>query len=132
MCIRDSDCTVLAMYEGAWLRVSGPTATVTGRARVFHRSGCEVFEDGLDVSDASVLQRLLDELGIDEPTDDDRGAVRNDYADGQRRGVAGSPHFFTADGSFFCPSLDIEHDEAGYEVSFDAAGFQAFVASAFA
>jgi predicted DsbA family dithiol-disulfide isomerase len=90
-----------------------------------------LFEDGLDVSDASVLQGLLGPLGIAEPTDDDRRAVRDDYADGQRRGVAGSPHFFTADGSFFCPSLDIEHDEAGYEVSFDAAGFQAFVTSAF-
>jgi dipeptidase E len=48
--LEENDCPVLAMYEGAWLRVNGATATVTGRARVFQRSGCDVFEDGLDVS----------------------------------------------------------------------------------
>lgn len=91
-----------------------------------------LFEDGLDVSDASVLHALLEHLGIGEPTDDDRQAVRDDLAEGKRRGVAGSPHFFTADGAFFCPSLDIQHDDDGYEVSFDAAGFQEFVTAVFA
>jgi hypothetical protein len=38
------------MYEGTWLRVSGATARVTGRARLFQRSGCDTFEDGVDVS----------------------------------------------------------------------------------
>jgi 2-hydroxychromene-2-carboxylate isomerase len=91
-----------------------------------------LFEDGLDVSDGRVLQALLEQQGVDGPSDDDRRAVHDDLADGQRRGVAGSPHFFTADGSFFCPSLDIEHDGDGYAVSFDAEGFQEFVSAVFA
>ena len=55
----------------------------------------------------------------------------DDFAEGKRRGVVGSPHFFTADGDFFCPSLDIEHSDDGYEVSFDPVGFNRFVAAAF-
>ena len=46
--------------------------------------------------------------------------------------MEGSPHFFTPDGDFFCPSLRIEHDESGYDVSFDAAGFDKFIAAVFA
>ena len=42
---------VLALYEGSWLRVSGSTATVTGKARLFQRSTCEEFADGVDVSE---------------------------------------------------------------------------------
>ena len=90
-----------------------------------------LFEDGLDVSDAAVLRSLREAHGIPEPTEDDRSAVRNDLAEGKRRDVSGSPHFFTADGSFFCPSLVIKHADDGYEVSFDAAGFQRFVAAVF-
>ena len=90
-----------------------------------------LFEDGLDVSDPTVLRVLRDAHGVPEPTETDRTAVRDDLADGKRRHVVGSPHFFTADGEFFCPSLEIEHDDDGYEVSFDAAGFQQFVAAVF-
>ena len=52
--LEENHCPVLALYEGSWMRVSGRNATVTGRARLFQRSGCEAFEDGVDVS------RLLD------------------------------------------------------------------------
>ena len=90
-----------------------------------------LFEDGLDVSDAAVLRSLREAHGVVEPTNADLSAVRNDFADGKRRGVSGSPHFFTAAGDFFCPSLDIEHDADGYAVSFDVAGFQRFVSAAF-
>ena len=55
-----------------------------------------------------------------------------DLTEGQARGVAGSPHFLTADGNFFCPSLRIDHDGDGYAVSFDPIGFQRFVSAAFA
>ena len=90
-----------------------------------------LFEDGLDVSDPDVLRSLREAHGVLEPTRADRTAVRNDFTEGKRRDVSGSPHFFTADGDFFCPSLEIEHDDDGYEVSFDIAGFQRFVAAAF-
>jgi len=49
--LEENDCPVLAMYEGSWLRVSGATAVVTGRSRLFRRSGCDAYDDGLDISD---------------------------------------------------------------------------------
>jgi len=48
--LEENDCPVLAMYEGTWLRVHGSAASVTGRARLFERTGCESFADGVDVS----------------------------------------------------------------------------------
>jgi predicted DsbA family dithiol-disulfide isomerase len=90
-----------------------------------------LFEDGLDVSDEDVLRRVREAHCVLEPTDADRSTVLDDFAEGRRRDVSGSPHFFTAEGDFFCPSLDIDHDDDGYEVSFDAAGFQRFVSAVF-
>jgi dipeptidase E len=48
--LEEIDCPVLAMYEGSWLRVDGNSARVTGPARLFRRSGCDAFADGVDVS----------------------------------------------------------------------------------
>lgn len=49
--LEENDCAVLALYEGSWLRVAGETAQVTGRARLFQRTGVGTFRDGLDVSE---------------------------------------------------------------------------------
>lgn len=91
-----------------------------------------LFDDGEDVSDADVLSRIRDECGVGDPAAEDEAAVRADLADGRARGVEGSPHFFTTKGDFYCPSLRIEHDKAGYDVSFDSAGFDQFVSAVFA
>jgi len=48
--LEENHCPVLAMYEGSWLRVASRTATVTGPARLFQRSGQEAFADGVDIS----------------------------------------------------------------------------------
>jgi dipeptidase E len=48
--LEENHCPVLAMYEGSWLRVSGGSASVTGPARLFQRTGCDAFADGVDVS----------------------------------------------------------------------------------
>jgi len=48
--LEENDCPVLAMYEGSWLRVQGDHATVTGRSRLFQRTGIQAFDGGLDVS----------------------------------------------------------------------------------
>ena len=91
-----------------------------------------LFEDGLDVSDADVLHDIRQQVGAPDPIPDDEAAVVADYEEGRRRKVAGSPHFFTADGSFFCPSLRVDHGEDGaLDVRFDSIGFQEFVAAAF-
>ena len=49
--LEENDCRVLALYEGAWLRVSGATARVTGPAHVFGRDGSTSYLDGGDVTD---------------------------------------------------------------------------------
>lgn len=49
--LEENDCRVLALYEGAWLRVSGATARVTGSAHVFGRHGSTSLLDGGDVTD---------------------------------------------------------------------------------
>ena len=48
--LEENDCEVLALYEGSWLRVSGETAEVTGRARLFRRAAGGTSCDGLDAS----------------------------------------------------------------------------------
>jgi dipeptidase E len=49
--LEENLCPVLAMYEGSWLRVKDDHASVSGPARLFQRSGCDVFADGVDVSE---------------------------------------------------------------------------------
>ncbi len=58
--LEENDCAVLALYEGSWLRVSGETAEVTGRARLFQRAGVGTFRDGLDVSELLHLAPTFD------------------------------------------------------------------------
>ena len=48
--LEENDCEVLALYEGSWLRVSGESAVVTGRARLFQRAGSDTFCNGLDAT----------------------------------------------------------------------------------
>lgn len=90
-----------------------------------------VFEQGVDVSDRGVLERLAEEHGVTVDLDD-TSAVTADHAEGVRRGVVGSPHFFTPAGDFFCPVLDIGRDDTGrLLVRVDEQGFEAFVAACF-
>lgn len=83
-----------------------------------------LFEDGLDISDPDVLAGL----GAPEPTDEDEAAVDADRAEGERRGVRGSPHYFCGDEGFFCPQLDIDHEGGELHVAFDRHGFERFAA----
>ena len=90
-----------------------------------------LFERGLDISDSSIVHGLLTEHAVSERPDAGLTAVHADYAEGRARVVAGSPHFFTAAGDFFCPSLDIRHEGDGYQITFDQHGFEEFLAAAF-
>ena len=58
--LEENDCPVLAMYEGSWLRVQGDHATVTGRSRLFQRTGIQAFDGGLDVSQLLHLTPYFD------------------------------------------------------------------------
>jgi 2-hydroxychromene-2-carboxylate isomerase len=77
-----------------------------------------LFEQGLNVGDADVLAGIALEHNVPWPAPDEGVSpaqqIRNDWAEGVHRGVVGSPHFFSPDGGYFCPSLDVSRDDAGH------------------
>ena len=80
-----------------------------------------LFEHGEDVSDPAVLARIAEAHELAPPATEANAAVHADYDGGRERGVKGSPHFFVASTDFFCPALDLGHDEAGHLTArFDA------------
>jgi predicted DsbA family dithiol-disulfide isomerase len=88
-----------------------------------------LFRDGLDISDPAVLATIAEEHGV-EFTPGDAGAerVQLDYAEGQGRGVRGSPHYWAGDEDFFCPALVIGHDDDGtLTADFDPGGLSSFL-----
>jgi predicted DsbA family dithiol-disulfide isomerase len=86
-----------------------------------------LFEQGVDIADATVLGRLADEHGVSVDLDD-AARIHADHADGVARNVTGSPHFFTPAGGFFCPALDVSRDANGHlRISADPDGFAQFV-----
>jgi 2-hydroxychromene-2-carboxylate isomerase len=87
-----------------------------------------LFEEGVDPSDAAVLERLLSDHGLD-PADVDPAVVGASWEEGRTRGVVGSPHFFVGSHGWFCPSLDIRHDDEGYDIRFDTDGLEAFLST---
>jgi hypothetical protein len=87
-----------------------------------------LFERGLDVADDGVLAAIAADHGVVHDVDTHIAAVRADYAEGQRRGVRGSPDFFVGDDEFFCPALDLgRDDEGGLIARFDQDGFDEFL-----
>lgn len=96
-----------------------------------------LFRRALDIGDPDVLAAIAETHGLPpgdpEALSDVAGtsAVRDDYAEGQRRGVRGSPHYWVADHEFFCPALVIGHDDhGGLTADFDPAGLTAFLDAA--
>ncbi|MFN8072440.1 MAG: DsbA family protein [Mycobacterium sp.] len=92
-----------------------------------------LFEHGLDIGRTEVVRSVADRFGL-TPSDAEatEAAVRADWDEGKRRGVVGSPHFFTPDGGgWFCPGLAISRDEAGAFVVAWKEGSEAFVDSVF-
>jgi predicted DsbA family dithiol-disulfide isomerase len=90
-----------------------------------------LFERGRDISDPAVLAAVEQQFEVHaEPGDDE--SVLLDHREGEARGVVGSPHFFTPDGAFFCPALDISRDAGGHlRIVPDDAGFDRFLAACF-
>ncbi|HEY5662403.1 MAG TPA: DsbA family protein [Ilumatobacter sp.] len=86
-----------------------------------------LFEHGIDVGDPDVLAQIAANRGLPPPGPVASAAVQADYDAGRRRGVTGSPHFFVGEDDFFCPALDLGHDEHGnLTARFDAAGLAEF------
>jgi predicted DsbA family dithiol-disulfide isomerase len=87
------------------------------------------FEQGVDIADQAVLDRVAAEHDV-TVTDDDRASIEADHSEGRDRGVVGSPHFFTPEGSFFCPLLDVGRDDQGVlHVERNEPGLTAFLAA---
>jgi predicted DsbA family dithiol-disulfide isomerase len=72
-----------------------------------------LFEEGRDLADPDVLAEIAARHELEVPDDGLDAEVERAYAEGKDRGVEGSPHFFVADYSGFCPLLDIQRDDAG-------------------
>jgi len=87
-----------------------------------------LFEQGLDISNPDVLATLAHQAGTELPEEADRQQVIDDWREGQRRGVIGSPHFFCGSVEAFCPSLDISRDpEHGMKILIDRSGIESFM-----
>ena len=87
-----------------------------------------VFEEGQNVADGAVLEAIAAKHGLGAPAREASPAVVADYEAGKEMGVIGSPHFFSQGTDFFCPALDIGHDESGgLTARFDPEGLQSFL-----
>jgi len=88
-----------------------------------------LFERGTDIADLAVLAEMASRHGLPIPTVEPSQSVLDDYAEGKSRGVRGSPDFFIGNDEFFCPALDLGHDEYGnLTAQFDMRGLEAFMA----
>ena len=86
-----------------------------------------LFERGRDIARPDELASIATAAGLPS-TVDAAGQVVEDWQEGQRRGVIGSPHFFVGDTDFFCPALHVEHIDGHLHITRDSAGFDEFIA----
>ena len=91
-----------------------------------------LFELGQDISDPEVLARIAHDHGIGGVSQVDDEAIEQDWQEGQRRHVVGSPHFFVGDDDVFCPTLEITHPDGKLHIEIDRAGFESFLTKVFA
>ena len=88
-----------------------------------------LFEQGEDISQDEVLAEVAARHHL-SVTEADAATIDADLDEGRRRGVIGSPHFFTPTGGWFCPTLTIGRDDSGVlHIDTDAERFDEFVAS---
>jgi predicted DsbA family dithiol-disulfide isomerase len=85
-----------------------------------------LFEDGRNIADPAVLTEIVSRHGLQRPTEDDEQQARQDWHEGQSRGVVGSPHFFFAGRDAFCPTLDIHRVEGRLHIAVDVETLQSF------
>jgi predicted DsbA family dithiol-disulfide isomerase len=116
--------TVPALGLTALAYRSGPRVGEAVALELRHR----LFELGQEVSDPNVLATVARSHGVAVP-DDPAALVEEEWAEGRRRGVVGSPHFFTPGGDFFCPALDVSRVDGHLRITADPEGFDRFLAS---
>lgn len=125
---------------GSWPETSLPALALTSAAYAVDDATGErmalavrdaLFEDSRDIADPAVLAALAAEHGVAAPPAGHHDVVVAEWQAGQERGVVGSPHFLVGGKGFFCPGLDIHHDDDGFRIARDVEAFGAFVADAF-
>jgi predicted DsbA family dithiol-disulfide isomerase len=115
----------LALAAAAYRRDNHDGETVSLALRT------ALFEEGRDISDPGELAAIARAHGLDVPSVDDEQSVPDDWHEGERRGVVGSPYFFLGDQGFFCPTLNVTHVDGHLEVTVDLDAFNAFLATIF-
>ncbi len=75
-----------------------------------------LFEQGRDIAQPDELAALAADAGVPEALGRPDVVVA-DWHEGQARGVIGSPHFFVGDRGYFCPMLDIRHEDGRFDIS---------------
>jgi predicted DsbA family dithiol-disulfide isomerase len=88
-----------------------------------------VFERGLDVGSDDVLDEIAATHRLERPQDD--AVVRAQYEAGRRLGVVGSPYFVFDDHRWFCPSLDIHHEDGAFRIDLDRVAGEEFIRQIF-
>jgi len=91
-----------------------------------------LFEDGLDISSPDVLARIAASEAITVNHADAERIVLDDYEEGRRRGVRGSPEFYLDGRSWYCPSLRIENVDGALTIEPDPEAIEPFLAACFA
>ena len=91
-----------------------------------------LFECGLDIADPAVLDPIAADEGVVVDHAEAERIVREDYAEGRRRGVRGSPEFFLDGRGWYCPSLHIEKVDDRLEIQPDIEAVEEFLAVCFA
>ena len=89
-----------------------------------------LFEEGRDLATPEVLLDIAAAAGIGLPVNDAQQQIRDDWAEGDRRGVIGSPHFFVGPDGYFCPTLNISRTDGQLTITDNSPAFEAFVGHA--
>lgn len=120
-----------------WPRTTVPALNLVASAyeqgwRIGLRTSLDVrdalFERGENIGDLDVLAALAAANGLPAPEMSPAQQVNDDYAEGRRRGVKGSPDFWLGGEEFFCPSLQLGHDSDGdLTAQFDTNGLARFI-----
>jgi predicted DsbA family dithiol-disulfide isomerase len=91
-----------------------------------------LFEDGRDIADPAELAAIAHAIELEPPGANAEQAIHDDWQEGRRRGVVGSPHFFVDHHGFFCPTLAINRVGDHLRITRDRERFEAFMATVFA
>jgi predicted DsbA family dithiol-disulfide isomerase len=90
-----------------------------------------LFEEARDIANLDELRTIAGAVGLDLGDRSAEVSVHDDWHEGERRGVVGSPHFFVNGSAFFCPTLDIERVDGRLKIGQDPVAYATFIETVF-